>query len=413
MRSTNVELSYILLYVITCVISLLQALGSDCFPGELARYSRLISDLEVIILSIFNILSFIIAYIIYISFSTKSILVHKKWKVIFNEKKAHNIFLVILVMQIFFLLYTGVGKVSISGVVNTHPLSPVFAILKPDTFALIYYVLCRSKYKLSSGSKLFFLNIGLFCIFKLLQGWTGFFLHFFVLEMYCRQREMKGVSQRIKRRLISIFFFPIVVIILGGAVYQHLYVIKNEIRGNNVKEITYMEGVKHLSSRLSMNPNSLGAYQNLDKIVDLARAENTPLKEGKSILRPIVPSSWMEKEFRNLNNSVMHSYTHDLISGTSSDFGIIMYTTTLINSDVTDFVLYCILVVVFVFVSKVYFDTLSNGDGTLNIVFFLLLFKLVYTASLEATFGHGFFSNIYSFMVFMMFGGFVIQKKEI
>ena len=81
--------------------------------------------------------------------------------------------------------------------------------------------------------------------------------------------------------------------------------LKNEIRGNYaVQDISYFEGVQHLASRLSMNPTSLGAYQNFDKISRLYKDESLPLKESKALFRPILPSQTMDKNFRNLNNNI-------------------------------------------------------------------------------------------------------------
>ncbi|HHR4630671.1 TPA: oligosaccharide repeat unit polymerase, partial [Salmonella enterica] len=130
------------------------------------------------------------------------------------------------------------------------------------------------------GDILFTTNILLFVFFKILQGWTSFLLILFFLEMYARYR--------LKNKKI-ILLLPLFIIFFGGWVYQYAFVLKNEIRGNDVAPLSYYQGVEQLTSRLSMNPVSLGAYENYDVVVHLYQKENRVFKESESLLRPILP----------------------------------------------------------------------------------------------------------------------------
>ncbi|HFW4499943.1 TPA: oligosaccharide repeat unit polymerase, partial [Salmonella enterica subsp. enterica serovar Waycross] len=159
--------------------------------------------------------------------------------------------------------------------------------------------------------------------FKILQGWTSFLLILFFLEMYARYR--------LKNKKI-ILLLPLFIIFFGGWVYQYAFVLKNEIRGNDVAPLSYYQGVEQLTSRLSMNPVSLGAYENYDVVVHLYQKENRVFKESESLLRPILPGGFINKDFRILNNNVMASFYPDLNPYTSSDFGIVMYYSILFNS---------------------------------------------------------------------------------
>ncbi|KAA0536454.1 oligosaccharide repeat unit polymerase, partial [Citrobacter portucalensis] len=167
------------------------------------------------------------------------------------------------------------------------------------------------------------INILLFITFKILQGWTSFLLIMFFLEAYAR-------FQRNKSKFV--FLLPLFIIFFGGWIYQYAYVIKNEIRGSTVAPISYFQGVEQLTSRLSMNPVSLGAYQNYDSIIKLYQKENITFKESASLLRPIIPGGLIDKDYRILNNNVIASFYPDLNQYTSSDFGIVMYYYILFNS---------------------------------------------------------------------------------
>ncbi|HGB6114624.1 TPA: oligosaccharide repeat unit polymerase, partial [Salmonella enterica subsp. enterica serovar Waycross] len=198
------------------------------------------------------------------------------------------------------------------------------------------------------GDILFTTNILLFVFFKILQGWTSFLLILFFLEMYARYR--------LKNKKI-ILLLPLFIIFFGGWVYQYAFVLKNEIRGNDVAPLSYYQGVEQLTSRLSMNPVSLGAYENYDVVVHLYQKENRVFKESESLLRPILPGGFINKDFRILNNNVMASFYPDLNPYTSSDFGIVMYYSILFNSSLPDFILLTILTIMLFLIAKVYFDS--------------------------------------------------------
>ncbi|EOS8174505.1 O163 family O-antigen polymerase, partial [Escherichia coli] len=191
----------------------------------------------------------------------------------------------------------------------------------------------------------------------------------------------------------------------GGWVYQYAYVLKNEIRGAKVESITYLQGVEHLASRLSMNPNSLGAYQNYSKVINLYQQEGLALKESKAFLRPITPGGLVDKNFRNINNNVMTSYTPDLNQFTSSDFGIVMYYSILFNASLPDFVLSIIMTVLLLVIAKMFFDSISSIPGQCDILFFFVLFYTFYTVSLENVFGQNFIPYIFSFVIYYFLGG--------
>lgn len=381
-----------------------QTLTQNNYPGELEEFTRSISTVEVILLSMLNIISFIVCYFVFLVLSSFRLKFNKNISVIFNKRRINKIFLFLLIAQIFFLVTTGVGKVTTNAnEITTSIYSPLFSFLKPEPFIYLFFLYFRMNKNFSyKGDILFTTNILLFVFFKILQGWTSFLLILFFLEMYARYR--------LKNKKI-ILLLPLFIIFFGGWVYQYAFVLKNEIRGNDVAPLSYYQGVEQLTSRLSMNPVSLGAYENYDVVVHLYQKENRVFKESESLLRPILPGGFINKDFRILNNNVMASFYPDLNPYTSSDFGIIMYYSILFNSSLPDFILLTILTIMLFLIAKVYFDSMSSYDGQYDILLFFIVFYSFYTVSIENVFGQGFFPYIFSTIFFYATGGIKFNRR--
>lgn len=386
-----------LLYIISALISMFQTLTQNNYPGELEEFTRSISTVEVILLSMLNIISFILCYFVFLVLSSFRLKLNKNINVIFNKTKINKLFFFLLIAQIFFLVTTGVGKVTTSAnEIATSIYSPLFSFLKPEPFIYLFFLYFRMDKNFSyKGNILFTINIVLFIFFKILQGWTSFLLILFFLEMYARYR--------LKNKKI-ILLLPLFIIFFGGWVYQYAFVLKNEIRGNDVAPLSYYQGVEQLTSRLSMNPVSLGAYENYDTVVHLYQKENRVFKESGSLLRPILPAGFINKDFRILNNNVMTSFYPDLNPYTSSDFGVVMYYSILFNSSLPDFILLTILTILLFIIAKIYFDSMSSYNGQYDILLFFIIFYSFYTVSIENVFGQGFFPYIFSTLFFFLTG---------
>ena len=402
-KNNGIIISFLLLYVISAIISVVQTLQQKDFPGELIGHYRYISTTEVVTLSTINIISFLICYMIFISFQSFNLRVNKNIGIKFNDERMSSIIFIVLIAQVVFLIVTGVGKVTVNaGEVATSNYSALFAFLKPEPFFFLYFLYFRTKIDFKyKYYKLFTINIVLFILFKVLQGWTSFILLLFFLEMYTRFTKVKSAMA---------LGLPIFIIFFGGWVYQYAFVLKNEIRGIETSSLTYYQGVEQLTSRLSMNSNSLAAYQNFDKVVELYKQEKLPLKESLSILRPIVPGGMIDKSYRILNNNIMASYVPDLNQFTSSDFGVVMYYSILYKASFPDFLLCLVLTLFFYFFAKIFFDSIAVYKGQYDILLFFIIFYSFYTVSLEGVFGQGFIPYLYTFVFLSMLGAIRFNK---
>jgi hypothetical protein len=149
----------------------------------------------------------------------------------------------------------------------------------------------------------------------------------------------------------------------------------------------------------------LGSYEKIDEIRHFYLKENIFLKESQGFFKPILPRFLMEnKDFRSLNNNVKQPFYDDFSADTSADIGIIMYTAILFYSDPMQAINYFIFTLFLLFLMKTMLDLLEQQRGQFDFIYFILLFSLVYTASLEHVFARGIFGTLYILPLLFMLG---------
>ncbi|WP_155762710.1 oligosaccharide repeat unit polymerase [Photobacterium kishitanii] len=274
-------------------------------------------------------------------------------------------------------------------------------------FFYVYFLLLRPK--INSFKMIFIINIILFSALKLSQGWSGFVFALFFLELFYRFNNRSSL-----KNILYIMIAPLLILLLGGALYSKVYVIKNEIRNTPVDEISISDGVEHLANRLSYLPIAIGAVQNKSKIVSLYKSDSQDFKEFKSIFRPLVPSFlFSNKDFRTLNNVAMQSYYPTISKGTSSNFGLPLYVYILYCISPMESLFYLGVAVIFIYFTKIFFDFVSITPGQLDFLVLMALFNLMSIGSLEVVFSYGFFSNLTFLVIAIFFGAFKLSKRII
>jgi hypothetical protein len=390
--------SYTYLFIVTMLISVTAMLTSGRYFGELHFFELNVDTVTIIFITFINISLFVVVLLISQSKFFRLIRISNRYSVFYRHSRLNCFMLLILMSQLIFLFYTGVG---IAGNNNAHFLSPIFSILSPVTFFPIYYLIFRN----TKGYvfRFFVLNVILFVIFRLSQGWTSFILQFFILELFYRFDSARFSFSLKKVCLLSIT--PLILLLIGGLVYQPIYKLKNEIRGQPVDSITIVQSMGHLASRLSMLPISIGAYGNEDKVRELFLNTGPDYKEVVAIGRPILPSFiFTDKDFRSLNNNVLQSYYPSLTKDTSSNFGLFMYSYIIFTSDYNQFYMYLILLMLSTLFVVMFYNSLSVFKGQLAILSFLYLFNIVNNASLEMIFAYSFLNLFYIIFIFIFTG---------
>ncbi len=399
------SISYLTLIILCLLVSYVQVVSTNINAGEFSSFSINAAPEELLFIVLMNMFVFFIFYGIYILLSRRGVYFSKILRFRLHQHKLNIIFMFILIIQLLFLLSTGVGRLLSDA---AHPLSPVLSLFFPDAFFPVYYIINRTKIN-GSKNKVFYLNVILYSSLKLMQGWSGFILIIAFLELYHQTKYIK-----LKFRYICIStLIPLLILSAGGLVYKYVYQFKNDIRGTPVSEITYSQGVSLLASRLSMLPVSIAAYDRMDDVASIFNRDPIFMKEVVALGRPVLPRFIMpNKEFRPLNNHVLEAYYPEIGDKTSANMGFYMYLTALVAADFIQAAFYIVVLIFMIFLAKVFFSTIEIYRGQLNFIFFILLIDVANIASLEVVFGYGFIKVIPLFLLCWIFGGFKIFRSS-
>lgn len=393
----------IMLYIISHTVLALYMMFNRKYAGEAKGINTLMVDnLSIFTLLLVTILGYIILYWFY----KKTRLKKPCFKFLLlnlelNIRKMHYFFFILVVAQLLFFIYTGVGRVYGSA---TSSISFIFSFLSVDSLFLFYYVLGREK------RKIYLLNILLFSALELMRGWTGFILDILVIEMYFYfKNRKKNILDPI---LISTI--PTALILFGGKIYQYVFQFKNYIRYNSwFLKIDYIEGLVQLTSRLSFFPLSVSVFQNFRIIKELYLAENIFLKDIQAMFRPLLPRFIMPfKEFRTLNNAFKQAIYYDITNKTSANVGFIGYTFQLFYTEFFTGVVWLFLMTMMFLIISSIIRSAEQYKGQLNILYFLLLINIYQIATLETVYSYGYIRLFYLIPFMFLFKIIRVRKRE-
>ncbi len=316
------------------------------------------------------------------------------------NNRVHWFVLVLLILETFFTIKTFNGIVGQTSTAQGSLISNIFNALKITAFMPIYYIAMRD-----GRRKIYWVNIVVWIIYELICGWTGVILEVAFIEFYLRVRENPNSYLTVLSYKLS-GIFAIGVTLIGGFIYKYAWVLKNTIRkGSSVDKISYFAGLSKLVSRFTSFPLSVVAVQNHDEIVELYKLQGFRFADVIAILRPLLPRSIMPvKNFRTLNNIVIQSMYHDIKNTTSSDYGLVFMMHNLLSASFLDFIIYTIVALVCIIISKKIIYAFDDGTGKVDILYFFLVFWVLTGCSLESIFGYGYFGLIYLIPVMIILG---------
>ena len=357
-------------------------------------YQPLKLNKEIVVLFILmNTLLFSGFYFLYKKIKIKLPL--KRYSFSLNINKLNIFFLVIIIIQILFYLKTGIGKV---GTIKNNNFSFIFNLFNLDCFFLFYYIIARKK------NFLYIFNTLLCITYYLMRGWTGIFLYIFIIEgsLFLNKRNLSNIY--------IIFIVPILV--LGGKIYQYLYILKFYIRRNMIFQVTFLDGINHLLERLSIISNSLMGFQNAELIKNLYLEQNLKYVEIISFFRPFTPSFLFDKNFKILNNLIISS-----VFGNSDNnsyvIGFISYIYNLYNIGIKELVLWTIffLVVFLLYIKLVMFFIKATEKKELKILIYIYILELCNGGSLEMN-NYGWPKIYFLILIFLIFGIVKVYRKN-
>lgn len=320
------------------------------------------------------------------------------------SKRIHTFIFTVLVLQIFFTVRTGNGVVGAEHEASGTLLSYVFNILKVSAFMPIYYVAARDTKK-----PVYWINAALWLIYSLICGWTGQLLTVPFLELFLRAKEEKlTVGVKLLCRLSGLT--AVAATLIGGWVYKYAYAFKNTIRyGFQIGSLNYFEALERLISRFTAYPLDVVSIVNHSRIASLYQSQGIAFVDVKAIFRSLVPGSLMNKDFRTTHNIIIQSMYPDVTNATSSNYGLPFYWFNLIESEFLDFLVYAIVLVVLIAVSKKIIYAFDDGSGKVDILYYLLVFDLMTGVSLEGLFAYKYIGLVYFIPIMVGLG--VIKLK--
>ncbi|WP_238378208.1 oligosaccharide repeat unit polymerase, partial [Yersinia pestis] len=262
--------------------------------------------------------------------------------------------------------------------------------------------------------RFFFINVLLFVLLELLKGWSGFLLTIFMFEIYFYIKRNSS-SRLLKIPFLFSITLPFILLLSGGFLYKHIYILKNDIRGISVvsDNLEYIDAVEMLSDRLTNFSTAAGVYSRYDSVVDIAKLQNE-YAEIKGFFRPLVPNFIMEnKSFSALNNSAMLAFFPDYRDDSSVDLGFVMYYYVLFESRVSDAFLSLFLSFFLCVVLSVIFKILSKNNQNINLLIFIMIFSLLYTSSNEMVFARGNIIILFYIPMLFLFGIARVKIKSV
>lgn len=388
----------------TLIIGAMTIINYESY-GEAAYLNLKLERVELMIILALQCLTMCFAYPFFLYTKKKKIVIKgiPSYKFEIQKSKIDVFVMIILIAQILFTLQTGNGVVN--GTVNSN-LSFLFNIFKIQNFMPLYYMVARDTKKAT-----YWINIVLYCIYQFCCGWSSFIMIIAFYELFLFAKYGK------KDRLLNIIYkFNSIATIaafgIGGYIYKYAYSIKNSIRyGFEFPPLDYMEGLEKLVSRLTNFPISVLGVQNHAAIAELYQKQGVWNWEVLSIFRSLIPGFLMpNKTYRSFSNLVLQSLYPNLSSNTSSGYCCWIYWANILEANFFCFILFIIVTVVLLIISKKIIYAFDDGSGKVDILYFLLIFNFFNGASVESLFAYNYIGLIYILPI-MIFLGFIRVKK--
>lgn len=321
-----------------------------------------------------------------------------------HQGRIHIFFFIMLLLKIIGVLLFGIGRLYAEVTTNY---SFVFTILKVEEFFPIYYVMARNKKK-----KMYWINILLFCIVRILQGWSAWVMTIAILELYFKIKEGNYIYKTFK--MCNIQILAVFALLIGTIIYNYLRPLKYYIRyGGDISfyTTTIEDTFIALIARFSNFPVFTAAWQNTEIMVRLYQLENIFLSEFRSLFNPLLPSFITgPKDFRTMGNIVQWAQWDDFGLGSSTGYGFFMYWYTLFHCHIIDFIACTSAFIVLFFLTCSILRAFDNKNHDIKILYFMFLIKIAEGTQIQQLFSYGYIGSFYLMIIMWMLGVLKIKK---
>lgn len=394
------EVIYIMMYIICNMFIGFQMISNKIYYSDARGVVCNINTIDILLLLFIYIATLIATFYLYKKISKKRIIIKSFPKIEINHRKADVFFFVILISNYAFFLITGIGKVLGT---NSSRYSFIFSMFDISCLFGIYYILRRKNFSI-----LFWINIIGFSIYRLSQGWSSFLMQILLYEIYNFSKYVKKSSTK---KIFQVLF-PILLILLGGAVYCFVSPIKNAIRYNSAfwNILPYSEGLTLLTERISNFSNFAYTLFYNNEIIESYQSENIAFKEIKCIFRAVLPSFFYEtKDMININTAFTNSQ-YPNVTTSSVSFMILGYIFILFKADFISGLFWVILLILFFVLYSSLLYSIEEYKGQYNILLFFYMIGFYLNGSLEQIVRNN-FKIIFFIPLLFLFN--IIEKKKV
>lgn len=390
-----IELSYILLLFVSYSIEIIYVLQKGYDP------------LIVLGLYIIATVTVLVGYKYYKRSLYKTTYIGKRIKISVNIKRMHIFMFILSLISLCYTITTGVGTAE-SYVTARY--SQIFSILNINSIFMIYYVMGREK-----ATKLYWINAGIYLAYRLVQGWTGILLTYFLYEAYYWAKRKNKENYKVSPKQMFLSVIVVLIIIgLGGFVYKYVYVLKYMIRygddffGTNF--LSWQQGIKALVSRFSYLDSLVRSMYNRDNIVATYLRQDNPFIEIKSMLRPLLPRVMMgDKTFSSMGSSIYQGATGLTNYNVTDSIGIVGFAYLMFKANYVMGLIWMIFYVLSFKFTKALTECLAEYKGQYRFFYFILLIGFLQTGNIETLFTQTYLKMIFFIPVLMVLGIFKVR----
>ncbi len=352
----------------------------------------------------------IFMYLVYIYTKKDNSRLLKRFHINVRYRYFHTFVFILALATLLFYLHTGVGRAE-SYVQASY--SQLFSVLNINTIIWIYYFLCRERHK----SNLFWINIAIYILYRLLQGWSAILLEIFFFELYFLLKR-HGVEYKkigVKRTILCIISIGLI-IIGGGIVYSYASPIKYMIRYfaplSEVQFLSWGEGISRLTSRLTYLDSAVKTSIYGDRIIEIYKSQGNDFIELLSILRPLVPRSIMpNKEFQNLGSCVYTGISGIKNINISDSNGIINYAYLLFAINPIVAILWFVFFAIIYCSIREILGVFEEEPGQFEMLIFYITFGLSKTGNIEVQFTQTYLKLFFFIPILFLLGIIRLYKK--
>lgn len=354
----NLKTLFIVFICLCNVFSYLYSIILGEYNGDYSGHKVNITDEQLTINLLFVISIYLLVYFIYTKIENKF---YRSGKKINSISSLFYYFLILIITFNYYLTL----QYSIGFIGKSHPWAFLVNRIPVIDAGFILFALERNN---KEKNKLFWPIIVFIILLGVLRGMVGHLFIFILLEVFIREKQMITLRKLLK--LVAVF---IILILL----YPKLLDLKWEIRGQERPQTSIVDGIFHLTGRLSVYPNYCLIYENKNKVLTFIEDDLGHWYFLPEFASPILSERYLGYRFTNttINSFIASGFQVKDDHVTSNLTGLVSALLLTFNVSIISGIL-LILLLILVLLSLVSISRLYLNYNINNYIF-LVIFNYV------------------------------------